>query len=105
MGIIGTGENSMGVSHWYEIIRHGSHWYEIIRHGSHWYEIIQHGSHWYGRILHGNEFTTRMSHSRIDKGSPGGAHHSGTSITTMEIVMVCHKTMKDHIFLYLMMYD
>ena len=90
----------MGVSHWYEIIRHGSHWYEIIRHGSHWYEIIRHGSHWYGRIqhgrhwygriLHGNEFTTRMSHSRIDKRSPGGAHLSGTSITTMEVVMVWH---------------
>ena len=37
-------------------------------------------SNWYGRILHGNEFKTRMSHSVIDKGSPGGAHHSGTSI-------------------------
>ena len=50
MGVTGMGEYSMGVSHWY------------------------------GRIQHGNEFTTRMSHSRIDKGSPGGAHHSGTSI-------------------------
>ena len=34
MGVTGTGENSMGVSHWYGIIRHGSHWYEIIQHGS-----------------------------------------------------------------------